>query len=100
MIIYNVTAKVDEEILEDWLEWMRITHIPDVMKSGCFLEYHIMKLKFPKDEEGQTFAIQYTCRSMADLDEYHRKYATALQADHRARFGTQVVAFRTILERI
>lgn len=99
MIIYNVTVKVDDEIVDDWLKWMQDVHIPDVLRTGCFVDHDIMQLKFPKDDEGQTFAIQYSCESMNDLDTYHRSHATALQKDHIARYGDRVVAFRTILER-
>ena len=98
MIVYNVTVKVDSDIAEEWLEWMRQVHIPDVMKTACFTNFDILALRFPKDDIGRTYAIQYTCRSMSDLDLYHRNFASALQADHVTRFGDRAVAFRTILE--
>ena len=38
MIIYNVTVSlVDQTIHEEWLNWMKTKHIPDVMNTGCFL---------------------------------------------------------------
>ncbi len=100
MIIYNVTVKVDPSIEEDWLEWMRSTHIPDVMQTGCFVGNDIMQLRYPKDEQGATFAIQYTCEDMAQLEKYHREFASALQQDHVKRYGDRAVAFRTILEKL
>ena len=38
MIIYNVTCNVENEILQEWLQWMLEIHIPDVMQTGFFLE--------------------------------------------------------------
>ncbi|MBT6516091.1 MAG: DUF4286 family protein, partial [Crocinitomicaceae bacterium] len=38
MIVYSVTVKVNQEIEENWLRWMKEVHIPDVMATGFFLE--------------------------------------------------------------
>ncbi len=100
MIIYNVTAKIESQIEEEWLNWMQDVHIPDVMQTGCFTGYDIMQLKYPKDDEGKTYAIQYYCSDMAVLEKYHGEYASQLQRDHADKFGNKVVAFRTILERL
>jgi len=99
MIIYNVTINVEAEIHDDWISWMKEVHIPDVMNTGYFLENKICKvLNTQEDETGHTYAIQYTCKSMADLDEYQEKHAPALQKDHTARYEGKFVAFRTLLE--
>ena len=37
-VIYNVTVSVDEDAHHEWLEWMQEVHIPDVMKTGSFVE--------------------------------------------------------------
>jgi hypothetical protein len=44
MIIYNVTVNVDEDVAVEWLQWMKETHIPDVMKTGMFLESRICRV--------------------------------------------------------
>ena len=44
MIIYNVTVSIDASIHEDWLEWMKKVHIPEVMQTGYFLENKLCKL--------------------------------------------------------
>jgi len=100
MIIYNVTVKIDTKIERDWLEWMQNIHIPKVMDSGCFTGYDIMRLRYPKDDEGRTFAFQYYCTDMEQLEKYHRDYAVELQRAHAEKYGSQVAAFRTILERL
>ena len=38
MIIYNVTVSIDKEIEKQWLDWMKNTHIPDVMNTALFLD--------------------------------------------------------------
>ena len=54
MILYNVTVKVDPEVEDEWVNWMKEVHIPDVLKSGLFERHHF--LKFP-DENGNTYSI-------------------------------------------
>jgi hypothetical protein len=99
MIIYNVTVNVEESIHDDWLNWMKTVHIPDVMNTGLFLENKICKvLSRQDDESGHTYAIQYTCKTMNDLEVYQEKYAAELQKDHTARYEGKFAAFRTLLE--
>ena len=44
MIIYNVTVSIDQSIHEDWLQWMKEIHIPEVMETGFFLENKVCRL--------------------------------------------------------
>ena len=69
MIIYNVTIKLDPEIHEDWLSWMRRHHIPEVLATGYFVRCRLSKL---------------------DVNE--------LQKKHIDRYANRFVAFRTILQ--
>jgi len=96
-VLYNVTCSVDEEIHEEWLDWMMFAHIPDVMRTGFFLENRICRIR---EEEGNgiTYAIQYISKSMEDLVEYQEKFSLTLQKEHNDRYGSRVAAFRTVLE--
>ena len=38
MIIYNVTVTVQNEIVEEWLNWIRLEHIPEVLSTGLFID--------------------------------------------------------------
>jgi hypothetical protein len=100
MMIYNVTVKIDSKIAGEWLAWMQDIHIPEVLQTGCFSGHDIMQLKYPKDDEGKTFAIQYYCDNMEQLELYHRDFAAKLQQSHSEKYGSGVAAFRTILERL
>lgn len=97
MIIYNVTVKVDNEAHDEWIEWMRSKHIPDVMATGKFVEHQMAKV-LVDDTDGVTYAIQYKCATMMDLDDYQENHAPALQREHAERYKDRFVAFRTLLE--
>lgn len=97
MIIYNVTVNIENEVHDEWLHWMKRVHIPDVMKTGYFLESKICKI-LVEEEQGTSYSIQYTCANMEDLREYQRDHAPRLQKEVLDRYGNKFVAFRTLLE--
>jgi hypothetical protein len=96
-VVYNVTVSVDQEIAADWLFWMKTTHIPDVMATGMFLEFRLLKM-LSGENSGITYAVQYVCESQEKLNQYQTAHAPALQREHVARYGDKATAFRTILE--
>ena len=51
------------------------------------------------ESEGISYAIQYSCKSMQQLQDYMNNYAAALQQDHINRYEGKFVAFRTLMER-
>ncbi len=99
MILYNVTVKIDDNIEKDWVEWMKTVHIPEVMATNMFNEHKFCKIIFPTDDDGgQTYAIQYFCNSMDELNNYQDKFAKELQAKHSAKYKNRFVAIRTLME--
>ena len=97
MIVYNVTVKIDNEVHDEWVNWMKTVHIPDVMKTGYFLSNRFAKI-LVDDLDGVNYSIQYTCANMEDLQEYQDRHAHSLQAEHTERYKDKFVAFRTLLE--
>ncbi len=101
MVIYNVTLNVENIILAEWMAWMRDEHIPKVMNTGFFHDFHFLRLIGGEQSvDTTTYAVQYKCDSVKELAEYLDNYAHALQKEHTAAFGEQVLAFRTMLEEV
>ena len=96
-IVYNVTVSVDPEIHEEWITWMKNIHIPDVMNTGKFLQNRILRVH-GEEENGVTYAVQYTALNRSELDSYFVEHAPRLQKEHVDKYGNRAVAFRTILE--
>ena len=97
-IVYNVTVKVDIKVHDEWLSWMRATHIPDVMMTGKFLSWRIKKILGDDDPNGVTYAVQYTAPDMDSFLDYNQHHSQALQAEHKEMFEGKYVAFRTLME--
>ncbi len=96
MILYNVTVSIDPEIKTEWIDWMRTTHIPDMMNTGCFIEGRISRVH-AEEEGGLTYAVSYVCESQEMYDHYQATHAETLQNDHSKRYAGRVAAFRTLL---
>ena len=101
MIIYNVTLNIEDSVHDEWLSWMKVTHIPEVMSTGLFLEYTMCKLLTRQhDETGTTYVIQYLVESEDNYDKYQKEHAPSLQAKTKALFDGKFVAFRTLMQKI
>ena len=97
MIIYNVTIQVDEGIAVEWLSWLRQEHIPDVMASGCFVKYQLVKI-LNTDPGSVSYAVQYYADNQQQLDLYLEEHAPGLRKKALDRWPDRFVAFRTIME--
>lgn len=97
MILYNVTIIIEDSIHEAWLNWMQNIHIGQVMDTGSFASYRLLKV-LDSPNEGITYCIQYIADSMDKYNEYQERYAATLQADFPAEFINKFVSFRTTME--
>ncbi len=99
MIQYNVTVTIDATIEESWLKWMLEEHIPEVLRTGLFLENKVTRMLSPASEPGYAnFSFQYICKDMDTLQIYLDQFAPALQESHATRYANRFAAFRSIME--
>lgn len=97
MILYNVTISIDDSVHAEWLEWMKIEHIPDVLSTGLFIENKIYKI-ITDDENENTYSIQYFLKTMENYEKYQKDFAPKLQQKHMNKYRDKFVAFRTVME--
>ena len=98
MIVYNVTIKIDIAVADDWLAWMRREHIPEMLATGLFHSYRLMRIVDDEEPDGLTYAVQYTLTSQANFDRYARNFASDLQQKHRERYNNRFIAIRTLMQ--
>lgn len=99
--IYSVSVSVPKPLRDDWLTWMQREHIPDVMATGFFEDFHMQELLDPVPYPNMfTFNVQYFCASKEAYDQYQATAAPRLQQLHAAKYGDQIQAFRTLLRRL
>ncbi|EZH71987.1 hypothetical protein ATO12_05065 [Aquimarina atlantica] len=97
MYIYNVTINIEETIHDEWLNWMKEEHIPDMLSTGKFSKALMTKVQVEEEMGGITYSVQYTTRNKETLQKYYDEDADRLRSKSN-HFTGKFVAFRTELE--
>ena len=98
MIVYNVTIKVDNEVADDWVKWMKAEHMAELMSTGLFTDCRLCRLLEQDEAECVTYAAQYMLDSMDDYNTYIDTYADKMRQKGFKLFGGKFAAFRTVME--
>lgn len=99
MIIYNVTINIDDDVHDEWIQWMKSKHIPDVVATGCFSSGTMFKL-LVDEHSGTSYSVQYRAPNMEAINRYLENFAQQMRGDAEKNFGGKFTAFRTLLEEI
>ena len=97
MIIYNVTANIEESIHDEWLKWIK-GHIPQVLGTGKFDKATLTKVLVEEDMGGLTYSIQYRSYSREALDAFYKDDAPKFREETLKKFADKMLAFRTELQ--
>ncbi|HSC54421.1 MAG TPA: DUF4286 family protein [Phnomibacter sp.] len=98
MIIYNVTTAVTWQVHDAWLQWMRDTHIPEVMATQCFVRHQWVRLLDADETDGPTYAVQYYAPDLATLEQYTHQHSGALRQKVVDLWRDQCISFRSVME--
>ena len=98
MIIYNVTIKVNNDVADAWLTWMKTEHMADVMSTGLFVDCRLCRLLEQDELEGLTYTAQYSLESIAQYNTYIDQHAEKMREKGFKLFGGKFAAFRTVME--
>jgi hypothetical protein len=98
MLIYNVTSQISWEIQEAWLQWMKTTHIPEVIGSGCFTHHRLVRVLEIDETEGPTYAVQYFTDTTEQYQRYMKEYAAKLRAEAIKAWGKAFISYRSLME--
>ncbi len=98
MIIYNITIKVDWSIAEDWEKWMKSTHIPEILETGCFDKHQLVRLLQVDETDGPTYAAQYYAPSLGKYDYFLQHHASSFSKKVADNWGQKCVDFRTLMQ--
>jgi len=98
MIIYNVTKQVSWTVHEEWLEWLRTEHLPQMEVSELFDFCQVVKLLELDDVAGPTYAIQYYASFSSEADDYRRRLLADTRTQETGRWGEMVYSFSTMME--
>lgn len=98
MIIFNITTIVEENIQDEFFNFLHSEYIPAVLNSNKFNEANAYKLTEPVNE-GVTYCIQCFAKSKEDLDTFRDADFITLSETLLTRFPDKALFFTSILER-
>jgi len=96
-----MTVGIDRDVEQQWLQWIREKHIPDMMKTGLFVESRMFKvLHDDGDDSTVSYSIQYFAEGIEQINRYLENFAPLLIEEHRRKFLNKHVVFQTLLEEV
>lgn len=98
MYIFNQTFSVDENVFSTWSSWTKSVYIPEVMASGFFEQFLVLKLLSPVAENQHTFALQFFANELIVIEEVEQLFELDFEFKIATKFGDKVLFFRTLLE--
>ncbi len=90
MIIYEVTTDVAPASIPAYEAYMRDTHIPDVLSTGCFVRASIAR-SIPG-----RYRIRYIATDMDVLDRYLGEHSEQFRSDFAEHLGASVEVSREV----
>ena len=87
MIRYEVTLECSEATAPALERWMRNSHIPEILETGCFTAIHF-------DRSDGRFRTVYHAAAAAHLDRYFAEHAPALRQSFQQQFPAGVAVSR------
>ncbi len=101
MIIYSVTVSIENEVANDWLQWMQENHIPAMMATGYFKGYTMQQVLEPVvDPDRINYNVLYEVENPETLETYQQTAAPSLQREHNQRYGENALAIRVVMKRL
>lgn len=98
MVVYNLSIKINKEILEEWIEWQNEEHIPEIMATGLFTQYKFFRLLEP--DEDPTYVIQYFTDTEDNYHSFVDQYETAFTEKAFTKWKDGFIAFRSVMKSV
>ena len=95
MITYQVKISVDARIEEDFIQWMKTQHVPDVIATGLIKSFQILQ---PQIGEEHCYYFHYHFTNQQDFDQYTKVFGPKLKADVLERYPNQFEAQRQVFD--
>ncbi len=90
MVSYEVTVDVSPDLVDQYIAYMLIRHVPDLMATGCFLSAEFAQAGTSR------FRQRYVAFSREDLDRYLAEHAVRLREDFARHFPAGTALTREV----
>ena len=100
MFVYNVTVKVDKEIMLSWLQWHKEKHIPEMMSTNLFTENKFFELLDINEVDSSTFVTQYFTDSKEKLNTYIKDHSAIFIQKILHKWNNKLIPFSTVMQTV
>ena len=100
MYIYNVTINIEESVHDQWIQWMKDIHIPDMLATGKFTEARMCRVMVEEEMGGITYSIQYLTTDFQTLQRYFDEDADRLRQEGMDLFKGKFVLYIVTVHRV
>lgn len=97
MILFNTTFHVEDEVHNEWINWVKETYIPTATESGLITDPLLCKVLNHHDT-GSSYSLQFKTDDTATLHRWYANTGNRLQVALQTTFGTKVLPFTSLLE--
>jgi len=101
-ILYQVQITLDAKKAEQYVEFMKSHHIPDMQATGCFSRIDLNEDISFVEEGKRRFRCQFYAKNRDMLNKYLEDHATDLRQHFIQHMGTEggLIAERSIFSRV
>ena len=100
MIVFNTTFHVEEEIHEEFVEYMLQRFIPMSTKSGLLTSPRLSRVFGKEEETGHSFAMEFLVADLTALERWNSEESGAVYAPLLEKFKERMAGFSTVMQTI
>lgn len=98
MIVYTFTANIDDDLADEWLQYVKNEVIPFVLNTSLIVENKIFKVL--NDNEGHTYTFQFYFEDPVIYNQFFTNYHKQLATMLNKYAHPKVVYFNTLLKQL
>jgi hypothetical protein len=98
MILLNITVIVDWSVHDPWLAWVKEEFITELMATGLFQKYQLVRLLQVDEMQGPTYAIQVYSNNMEDYNRFESLLSETIRRKALKKWGDKALEFRTVMQ--
>ena len=98
MTIYNITTQVAWAIHDRWKQWLIEEALPEMLSTGLFTHFQLVRLIEVNEEEGPTYAVQLYSTGAAELNLFRKNHLPEFDKNERGKWGDSICSFKSVME--
>ncbi|MDD7303032.1 MAG: DUF4286 family protein [Bacteroidaceae bacterium] len=100
MIVFNTTYTVPNGDARNFVIWVHQSYLLKAQESGILSAGRMLRVLNHKDQESESFCIQFEVEDNGKLHQWYLNQGTLLEKEMKTLFEGRVLSFSTILESI